>query len=952
MANVDDLDDAAERLLEPRAQCETLIRARSGHLVPMQGGGLLAYFGYPHSLEDGAVRAVRAAMLVCGMARDGIAIRCSVHTGLILTGGDPSLPDTLGKTSATTIQLRQGVAHGQTAISSHTHALVTGYFDCTPLGARALTDTGHAMELFRVDRERGARTRLDAALQLTPLTGRQAELAQLWGLWEDVKQGRRQAVLIQGEPGIGKSRLLHAFKLQLESEPHVVREMRCFPEYQHSPFHPVMALLEADPGRFAGDVGELGSPTLHKERTIERLCDMLQGSRQEHPLLLIVEDLHWADPSTLELLAALVGRPGAAAVLALFTARAGFAAPFSCAVRPLAPLRSHDMAQLIASVGSQLPEATIRHIVERADGVPLFAEELAKTALRDDWASIPGTLQDVLAARLDSLGSARQIAQLAATIGREFDVELLRLVCEGGAAPLQESLDELKDAALIQEVDATTCQFRHALIQEAAYQSHSRADQRAAHRQIAHALQRHFAARVAARPELLARHLSLGGEVRQSIDHWIAAGQRSLQGSANLEAIAHFDHALQLLATLPASRDRDLAEFAILAGLGPALHATQGYGSVQATEVSARLSALREAAGDSADVFQAEWTRLRNTVATIGPRGVPPAAMRLASLAHAHPTQQQASYYVAAVASFWLGEFEASRAHAARAVELYRADQHQEMLASFGENLSISFAGHLSWALCFLGFPSQAQAVCERMLREARAMAHPKTLAMALLFASMLHRWLHQHAQTLALAAEAMALTRQHDMAHWMETSEALHGWAEVMLSADAHRDVRAHLSLATRLSTASPTYAALRWVGMAEIHMRLHQHHEAIGLLAKAQASESVTGSFPFAAERHRLSGECLLALSPPDVQAAEAHFDEALAISRAQAAKLLELRAALSMARLWHSQGKKDEARRLLAATCEAFPERSNTPDLAEAADQRSAWTPHPCGPRRSNR
>lgn len=972
-SGIDDPDDAMELLAAPRAHCVEIIRRLSGYLVPMHGGGLLAYFGYPQSHEDSAVRAVQAALAVTRVAAHGVVIRSGVHTGLIMTGGDPSLPDTVGKTSGVAIQLRRCIGHNQAAISRETHGIVAGYFDCTSLGAQSLPDSAKPVEVFKVERESGARTRLDAATQLTPLVGRQAELTQLTDLWEEAKQGASFAVLVQGEPAIGKSRLVHAFKQRLAGQPHAIRQLRCFPEYSKSPFHPLLVLLEANLGFAPADSPELKSaklarhvattypalardavpllaslyslpqpahadatglsPHQQKELTIKLLRAMLTGPAAKLPLLFIVEDLHWVDPSTLELLTLLVEQKGAEALLAIFTVRPGFIPPFAASVLPLAPLAEREMAQLIASVSADLSAVTVGRIVERADGVPLFAEELAKTATQDDWASIPGTLHDVLAARMDRLGEAKYTAQIAATIGREFGVDLLRKVSPSSPSALASSLSQLMDSGLILKVNEATCQFKHALIQEAAYQSQTRADRQAAHRQIAQVLQSAFPDSVAARPELLAHHLSAAGEIRPSIEYWTKAGQRAISGSANLEAIAHFNRGLQSLMTLPGTPERDRTEFSILVALCPALHATQGYGSEDATRATARISALRELVVAGPEAFLAEWTRLRNTVATLGPRGVPQAAMRLLNLVRDDPIGRQAAHYVAAVASFWLGEFGASRVHTAEAVALYRPDQHHLMLELFGEDLSVSYAGHLSWALCFLGFADQAEALCGRMLQQARAMKHPKTLAMALLFATMLCRWLNRHTEALSLSAETIALTRQHGMTYWMATGEALQGRAQVMQ--EGRQDLSQLKLLAVRLSTASPSYSAQRSSDMAELHMQLKSYDEALGLLAQAQAEEASTGSCQFAAERHRLKGVCLLALSPPDAKAAEASFDQALAISRRQGAKMLELRAAVSLARLWQQQGKKEQAWRMLANARDGFTEGFDTPDLVEAAD-----------------
>lgn len=345
-SGIDDPDDAMELLLAPRAHCVEIIRRLSGHLVPMHGGGLLAYFGYPQSHEDSAVRAVRAALAVTREAARSIEIRSGVHTGLITTGSDPSLPDIVGKTSGVAIQLRHCVGYNEAAISQETHSIVAGYFDCTNLGAQSLPDSSRPVAVFRVERESGARTRLDAATPLTPLVGRQAELTQLTGLWEAAKQGASLAVLVQGEPAIGKSRLVHVLKQGLAGEPHAVRELRCFPEYSQSPFHPLLVLLEANLGFAPGDTPEVKSAKLaqhvarnypalareavpllvslyslpqpahsratglsqqkQKELTIKLLRAMLKGPTAKLPMLLIVEDLHWVDPSTQDFLTALI----------------------------------------------------------------------------------------------------------------------------------------------------------------------------------------------------------------------------------------------------------------------------------------------------------------------------------------------------------------------------------------------------------------------------------------------------------------------------------------------------------------------------------------------------------------------------------------------------------------------------------------------------------------------
>jgi DNA-binding SARP family transcriptional activator len=973
LPGTDDLDDAIERLRAPRARCIECIEGFSGFVVPMHGGGLLAYFGYPRSHEDSAVRAVRAALALLREAVDDVRIRVGVHTGLILTGEDIALPDSVGKTSGVAIQLRRCIDDGQVVVSEDTQRLAAGYFRFSSLGLHVLPDAARPMKVFSVDSDSGARNRLEAATRLFPLVGRVAELAQLAAAWDAARHGAAQAVLVRGDAAIGKSRLVHAFKQQLAGERHTVRELRCFPEYEGSPFHPLLALLEGDLGFLPGESpiskaaklaahlasvhpscdarmlpmllslcslptvaasAPLPAPQEQKRLIHQFLREMLIPPARPWPLLLVVEDLHWADPSTLELLRTLPEcDPQAGALLAVFTARPGIEPPGAASVLSLEPLPPRHIEALIRAVGGSLATAWVQRIVERADGVPLFAEELARNAALDDRAHIPATLRDMLAARMDALGEAKPLIQLAATIGREFSRDLLRQAAGSEPTAFGQTMHGLIQTGLILPgLNDATCQFKHALIQEAAYESQSRSDRRRAHRQIATALQGESADRETALPELVARHLGAAGDVRQSVGFWIRAAHHATATSSHQEAIAHFEQGLDALRSLPLGAERDRDELSILLSLCPALHTRHGYGSPEATRATARIDVLREQGLDVPDMFLVEWAGLRNTMARIGPGRVPEGAARLLALARDDRVKQQAAHYAAAVGCFWLGAFERSGGHAETAMASYRPDDHQPMLDLFDEDLSVSFAGHRAWALCFMGCVDQAITLSVGMIRQARAMRHPKTLAMALLFATMLHRWLNQHPQVLVLAAETIPLTREHGMVHWTATAELLHGKAQVMH--EGRRDLSELKLLAAQMAAAAPSYATVRLVDMAELHLFLQLPDEALGLLAQSEAAESGTGTLQFAAERHRIEGECLLARPEPDTEPAEACFQRALAISRRQGARLLELRSAVSLARLWQRGGQHARARRLLQAVYAGFTEGWEAPDLVAAA------------------
>ncbi|HEY8035853.1 MAG TPA: BTAD domain-containing putative transcriptional regulator [Methylobacter sp.] len=975
-AAIDDPNEIMALLRPPQSRCVKIIQQFSGHIVQTHGGGLLAYFGYPQADEYAARRAVQAALAVTRETSRDIKIRASVHTGLIITGSETSMPDTTGITSKLAIQLRQSIEYGRVAISQDTHSIVAGYFDCISLGVQSFSEFARSLETFKVVQENGARTRLDAVAQLTPMAGRKAEIAELMALWREATQCARPIALIQGEAGIGKSRLLHALKERLVGTPHTVRELRCFPEFSQSPYHPLISMLETVMSFAHHDAPEIKFDKLvkyvethypasmqdtvsvftqllslpidgyyqirdfsfrkQKEQTIGILLATLQALAAQQPLLFIVENLHWIDPSTLELLMLFVEQQRTGPVLAVFTARPEFTPPWTgipMATLTLAPLAEDEVAKMIASLTDNISEATIRRIIERADGVPLFVEEIAKITTLDNQASIPPTLHDLLAARIDNMGEARYTAQLAATLGREFDLDLLYKVSHYGAADLERNLSALQDAGLIFKVNETTHQFKHALIQEAAYQSQTKADLKAAHRRIAQALLSDFHDIVATQPELLAQHLSSGGETQQSIEYWIKAGQRAARNSANLEAIKHFNSGLQLLMSLPSDPDRDCTEFQILVSLCPVLYATKGYGSEEATQTNTRISALSEQVGNSSELFLARWALLINTIASVGSYGVTEAAMHLLPMAHDDPLKKQAAHYIIADSAFWVGDFETTHAHTEQAITLYHPEQHQMLQEQFGENLSVSCSAYLSWALYFRGFPDQAKDVCEQMLSHAQELAHPHTLALALCFATMLHRWLNKPTETLSLSLETIAISQQHDFSVWLAAGEMAHGWA-LVLHGHSEIGIAELQSSITRMKASIGGISVIFLSALIESYIHLELYDKALSLLAEAQADEITTGDGHFTAELHRLKGVCLLGTSESNTKEAEACFSQAIAISRRQSAKFLELRAAISMARLWWHQDKREDARNMLEEIYNTFTEGFDSHDLQEAA------------------
>lgn len=973
---IDDPDEAMALLHAPQERCVAIIEQFSGHVVQAHGGALLAYFGYPRAHENAARLAVMAALTVTRESVFGIDIRAGVHTGLIITGRDSSIPDTSGKTTRIAMALRLSTTQCKVAISQDTHALVAGYFDCVSQGMQALSGLQQSREIFRVMGTSDARTRLDAATQLTPLTGRQTEIDELLCLWQESTQGTRHVVLIQGEAGIGKSRLLHTLKERLKDQSHVIRELRCFPEFNQSPFHPLLAMLEGV-FRFAHDDsstvratklatyfetyfptsaataiplltsllslpldGRFSMPDTsaqkQKEQTNSILLDLFHALAAHQPVLFMVEDLHWIDPSTLELLSLFIERNGPHAILAILTARPDFDPPWPQSLERtlvLAPLVPDEVSAMIKSLRADIPAETIHRIVERADGVPLFVEEMAKMATTNSQADIPATLHDLLAARMDSMGDAKATAQLAATLGRQFDLEVLRKIYPVGATELTQSLSALQEAGLISRVNRASYQFKHALIQEAAYQSQTKPMRQAAHQRIAQALLMHFPDVVATQPELLARHLSACDQARQAVDYWLKAGQRAAQNSANAEAMEHFHTALQLVLTLPQSSDRDQLEFVIRASLGTTYITTRGYGSVEAGAEYTRAAQLAEALGDHAGLFKATWGLWLGSSSHVGHAHSLKLAEKLLYLAQQDPDplHLQKAHYAMGNSLLWTGQLHQARQHQEQGIALYQDAHHDLMVRELGENICISTGSQLVWVLWLQGFPDQAWAVGERTLALARQVNHPYSQCYANSSVMALNRWLKQIDATLEFAEIILAQANQHGFPIWLLSGVAFQGWAMAM-QGDARGVAQLHFGVNT-VRTAMSGLEAFFLAPLVEAQMQLNQWDEALATattaLSVAQAKEDRFQE----GELLRLKGECLLGTAAPDAAAAESCFRQALAVSQQQGAKSLELRAATSLARLLQSQGKPGLAQSLLAATCRWFTEGLDTPDFQDA-------------------
>ncbi len=993
VADEDDQEAALHLLAGPQARCSEIVRAYSGYLVQVHGGSLLAYFGYPHATENAVRQAVQAGLTLARATYAGVEARVGIHTGMVISGGEPNVPDAIGATSGLAIRLRQEVGPGEVAISAATQRLVAGYFACTDLGLRSVAGSRHPVEVYQVTQESGAQDRLQAAETLAPLVGRAQELATLLTIWGEAQHGMPRSVLLRGEAGIGKSRIALSLREALQAQPMGITELRCLPEYSQSPFHPLVALFHAilafgpddtPQGRFerlaayvaqhypaddpdglpllakllslplpASNSAPVASPAEQREKTLQIVFDRLYALAQPHALLLVVEDLHWADPSSLELLNRIVTQKRAGIVMALFTARAGFKAPWpdsACTTLDLAALNAAEAGVLVDTLMPGLEPAAVRSIVERADGIPLFVEELAKEVSAkvgkaektskdspnpDRWA-IPATLQDLLAARLDGIGAAKPVAQWAATIGREFRVDLLRTISGLDEAALTHALRQLHDMGLVRPISATVSQFGHALIRDAAYQSQTRTEREAVHQRIATALQ---AGGAENRPELLAQHWAAGGAVREAATCWLAAGQLASQHCANQEAILHFKAGLGLLATLPLDAPRIRTELALQIGLGTAYCATQGYTCAAGAKAFSRAVALCTAHEGGLDMFVAIWGLWASASLRVDYDHSLELAQQLLRMAEqgGDPVQRQQAQFALGVTHFRRGDIVVAYGHFQCVDAQYVAAQHADHVAAFGEDAGVTNGSYRSAALWFLGLPEQAAAVSVQTLAYARQLGHPFSLAYALTFAMFLRCHLRQPQAALALADETQTLVDKHGFALWKMGAMLCRGWAMAQL--DQAEGVALMQQCVDATHAAMGTVEAVAMVPLADAYVARGQFDDALRVIHQALATANEKGDHHQDAELYRLKGEALWGQSHTPTALVQSLLELALARAQQQQTKALALRAAVSLARLYQQTGALAEARAVLGTTCAGFTEGFDTPDMSDARQLQSS-------------
>ncbi|MEK1886192.1 MAG: AAA family ATPase [Phyllobacterium sp.] len=1006
-----DPEDMQELLQAYHTRVGAIVGKHGGFVAKYMGDGALIYFGYPQAHEDDAERAVHAGLTIVAEISqlqahsDRLSAHVGIATGIVVVGdllgvGEAQERGIAGDTPNLAARLQELAEPGAVVIGYNTRRLVGDLFELDPLPPATLKGFAGSVQSWRVTGEGKAENRFEAlhGKGVTPLVGRSDELELILSRWQQIKNGRGHVALISGEPGIGKSRLVLALRERLQDEPKTSFRYACSPHHVNSALFPFITQLERAARFETDDDGErrldklasLLQPSSTSQQELALIADVLgipirpgdavgigglsslqkkgllfraflaqlEGLARHSPVLVVVEDVHWLDPTSRELFDQLVERLQQLPVLLIATFRPELPPPWIAmphvTLLSLNRLTHEQAGSLVERVagGKALPHEVLDQILARTEGVPLFTEELTKAViesglLRDAGdhyvvggplqpLAIPSTLHDSLMARLDRLAPIKEVAQIGACIGREFDHELLAAVVPMPEAELAAALERLVAAELVFRSGvppATIYVFKHALVRDAAYQSLLRKRRQELHANIATALEAKFPQTVEARPELIARHFDDAGLCEKAVVYWLQAGVLAAGRSANVEAIAHLRSGLASLAALPPGALRARLELSLQLALGGPILATTGFASSEAGALYLRAQELSRELGNDADLFTSirglgyvyhvradlrDATRMIDEVVDLAQRIGDPAFLVEAC-------------HFAGAPTFHLGKFQTSRDWLQKGVDT--AERYGRLQSELYGINTIAFCrvyiGHCDW---HLGYPDRALKIAMEGVALAREGARPFSIAMTLAYLAMLHQFRREPVAAMRIAEEARSLCLTYRFDYYGAWSALVLAWAiaqqgQRQKGYDAYRAALVEFAQ-TGAGLRMPHYLCL----LAAIHRKAGRRSAGLKLLSEAAQIAQGTLETWCDAELERERGELLL-LDPSEKArlAAEMAFKRAVDIAANQGAMMLELRAKAALARLWAERGELERAIEMLAQAYGRFTEGLETPDLS---------------------
>ena len=997
-----DPEELSEVIRTYQARAAAAIGSYGGYIARYVGDGILSYFGWPESKEADAERAVRAALAVVSafteapVRNEMLQVRVGVATGTVVVGepigsGASAQQTAIGVTPNLAARLEGIAGPNGVVIDAVTRRLIGDWFSCEDLGALTLKGFDAPVQAWRVLAERPVEDRFTAlhSAQLVSLVDRDEELALLRRRWEQVKAGQGQLVLLTGEPGIGKSRLVAELRTRLRHEARITLRYFCSPHHQASPLYPLVANLQYEAGIAARDAPEeklrklevvmsrtyspaaevaliadlLGIPTSDpypkldlspqrkKEKTFEATTRQMAALAQLNPLLLVVEDVHWADPSTVELLDRVIGLLPNMRILLIVIYRSEYSPPWvgqaNTTLIALSRLNRRDATQLATQVmtGSYLRSMMIERIVTQSDGVPLFIEELTKSMVESvesiatgrSLPPVPETLQALLTARLDRLPAAKRVAQAAAAIGRDFSRTLLAAILPISDEQLAVGLDELVGAGLASrrgELPDVVYTFKHALVQEAIYDSLLRRRRAEIHARLVAVAESDVSLGIS-EPGLLGYHCAQAGLLAKAASYYRIAGGRSAERAAVAETRAYLDRGLEVVANLPEGPDRHHLEAELLIALGRILMAARGSNDPDTRSAIQRAVAVCRKLGDPELLARSLYSLgiVAESRVELAEAEAIGEELRALAVASDNVGIAIAARVRLGILRYYRGQFAAARDHFSEALELSDAGTPELRDIAIAPDPPYA-AAFLSVALAHLGSIGEAMSYGKSAVdRSARLGPSSPALPLILSVWARILEVVRDIEQCGECSRLLVALCEEQGYAHLLTVGQCELGWV-VAMQGDIDRGkalllegIAASRSMGSRLRPEAGKYL------LADVLALSGQHDEALAVIDEVLAFSRATQACWMDAELHRKKAESILARNQTDEASAQREFCLALDVAREQSAKLFELRTATCLARLWLRQGKFREAHDLLRPICTELSQGVDFPDLLDA-------------------
>ena len=998
LANEVDPEDMSALIKRYQDVCAGAIARFDGFIAKFMGDGVLAYFGYPQAQEDAAERSVYAALAIIDSlsqvkgSGQPLATRIGIATGLVVIGdiigsGVSREHSIVGETPNLAARLQAVAEPNSILVSQSTHHLLGRQFDYQSLGERILKGFAHPVQVWRVVREAVVASRFAAGhfARTGPFIGRVEEMELLLNRWRLAKDGEGQVVFLSGEPGMGKSCIVDALYERIVDDSYYHLIFQCSPYHTNSALHPVIRQFERSAGFTIDDSAATKlekleallsatdnlsdstrslfadllsipldgryppldlAPAQRKAATIAAIVHQLTQLAEQKPVLFVLEDAHWIDPTTQELVTQVIDSIAATRVLVLLTARPEFLSPWTgrdhLTSLALSRLSKTQCAELIAGVATKgmLKSGLVEDIVAKTDGVPLFIEELTKAVMESattDRPAVPATLQDSLMARLDRLGPAKEIAQIAAVIGQQFSYPLLKMVSPASAADVGVGIARLVDAGLAfpqSRASEPSYSFKHALLRDVAYDNLLRGKRQQIHERVARALEEHFPGVAQSEPELLAQHFGQAGLADPASTYYERAGERASARSNFAEAVAHLTAGLAEAGKLGESADRSRRELTLLLKIGPALAIMKGWQNPEVEDVYQRAKAIGTTLTDETGLFKATWGLWLS--ANVG-RNLEKARDRAHDLVtlgkhSTDPDLLLEAFHCRWSTAFFRGDVETTLRDTGEGVERYDPAKHSWMGPVFGGH-DPGVCAHACRAAAFAlsGIVGQARTSLEEAVSLAERLNHPHSLAHALQNTVMTHQITGDYDAVDKSGHRLLELAEKYNFPPQRAHVRMLSGWAHA-IGQDSRQGLELMEAEFPRASAIGPLF---RYYGalLAEARAKFGRIAEALSVLRWALDSVTEPGIGLCVPELYRLQGACLLRVGSSNKEEAMTSLQTAVLIAKQQKAVLYQLKASIDLANATSSMGQSEEGLQLLRDLCADLPEDFDGPVLAKA-------------------